>query len=285
MAGEVSAANRAPTISGQPKTLIAEGNYYAFKPTASDPDGDTLRFSIANKPAWANFNPDNGRVTGTPKAGDAGTYSNIVVRVSDGKATSSLPAFSIKVVGTSAASNRAPSISGQPQTSATVDTYYSFAPTAYDADGDKLTFSITNKPSWAGFNSGTGRITGTPNAGDAGTYNNIVIRVSDGKASDSMSAFSITVAPAGQTNSSVTVSWARPTKNTDGSPLDDLAGYRLYYGKASGNYSQSLSIPNAAVTSAVVEKLAAARWYFAVRAYKKNGIESDYSAEVSKLVQ
>ena len=83
----------------------------------------------------------------------------------------------------------------------------------------------------------------------------------------------------------MTVSWARPTKNTDGSPLDDLAGYRLYYGKASGNYSQSLSIPNAAVTSAVVEKLAAARWYFAVRAYKKNGIESDYSAEVSKLVQ
>ena len=270
---------------GLTATSVAEGEYYSFKPTASDPDGDALTFSIANKPSWANFNSGTGRITGTPKSGDAGTYGNIVVSVSDGKASDTVAAFSIKVVGTSAAGNSAPTISGQPRTSVAEGEYYSFAPTAYDADGDALTFSIANKPSWANFNSGTGRITGTPKSGDAGTYGNIVISVSDGAATDALPAFSVSVGPVDRTTSSVTVSWARPTKNTDGSNLNDLAGYRLYYGTVSGNYSQSLSIPNADVTSAAVEELAAARWYFAVRAYNDHGVESNYSSEVSKTVQ
>ena len=278
-------SNSAPTISGQPETSIPEGNYYSFEPTAYDADGDTLTFSIANKPSWASFNTGTGRITGTPKAGDAGTYSNIVVRVSDGKATSSLPAFSIKVAGASAATNSPPSISGQPKTSATEGTYYSFAPTAYDADGDTLTFSIANKPSWASFNTGTGRITGTPRTSDVGTYANIVISASDGKASDALPPFSVNVSPADQATSSVTVSWARPTKNADGSNLTDLAGYRLYYGTVSGRYDQFLAIPNADVTSVAVENLVSARWYFAVRAYNADGVESDFSTEVSKTIQ
>ena len=124
VAEQVSAANHSPTISGQPDTSIKTGKFYVFAPSASDPDGDSLTFSISNKPKWATFYAGKGRLVGTPKAGDAGTYSNIVIRVSDGKTTSSLPAFSIKVIGTSAASNSPPSISGQPRSSIAETEWY-----------------------------------------------------------------------------------------------------------------------------------------------------------------
>src|SRR6202012_1932734 len=45
----------APTISGKPATSVAVGTTYSFKPSATGPGGTTLRFSIANKPAWAAF--------------------------------------------------------------------------------------------------------------------------------------------------------------------------------------------------------------------------------------
>jgi hypothetical protein len=44
-------------------------------------------------------------------------------------------------------SNAAPVISGTPPTAIKVDEAYSFTPSASDADGDKLTFSIQNQPS------------------------------------------------------------------------------------------------------------------------------------------
>lgn len=69
---------------------------------------------------------------------------------------------------------------------------FSFTPKANDADGDKLSFSISNKPSWASFSSSTGRLYGKPSKKDVRKYKNIKISVSDGKASDSDS-FSIDV--------------------------------------------------------------------------------------------
>ena len=63
---------------------------------------------------------------------------------------------------------------------------YSFQPTASDADGDRLTFSVVNKPGWATFSTGTGRLQGTPPAGSTGALLTVQISVSDGKASASM---------------------------------------------------------------------------------------------------
>src|SRR5207253_5052496 len=72
--------------------------------------------------------------------------------------------------------------------------YYSSQPWATDSDGDKLTFSVSNKPSWASFDSSTGRLYGTPiPPATVGTFANIVISVSDGTYRASLSAFSVTV--------------------------------------------------------------------------------------------
>ncbi len=129
-------------------------------------------------------------MSGTPAATNVGSYANIVISASDGKATTSLPAFSITV---NAAPNTAPVINGSPATSVTAGSAYSFQPSASDADGDTLAFSITNKPTWATFSTVTGLLSGTPGSTHVGSYPSIVISVSDGKATTSLAAFSVTV--------------------------------------------------------------------------------------------
>src|SRR5690606_18679553 len=103
------------------------GTLYSFTPTASDPDRDTLGFSIENRPSWATFSSSTGRLSGTPTS--SGTFSNIIITVSDGQATASLPPFSITVIGSGGGTgNRAPTISGTPASSVNAGTAYSFQP-------------------------------------------------------------------------------------------------------------------------------------------------------------
>ena len=97
--------NHAPTISGTPTASVNASSPYNFTPAAADADGDTLAFTIQNKPAWAAFNTTTGRLSGTPAAADVGTYSNISIAVSDGKTSTALTAFAIAV--TTVANGRA----------------------------------------------------------------------------------------------------------------------------------------------------------------------------------
>jgi hypothetical protein len=179
--------NKPPIISGTPPTSANAGVAYAFQPTASDPEGQVLTFSVSNRPSWAVFNSQTGLLSGTPTV--AGTYSNIRISVSDSKSKDSLPSFKI-VVAPASGGNRPPVISGTPATAVTVGQPYDFTPTASDPDGQALAFSIVNRPTWATFNTTTGRLSGTPTV--AGTSSNISIAVSDGAVSTPLEAFSIT---------------------------------------------------------------------------------------------
>lgn len=89
--------NGPPTIQGQPSANVVPGQAYSFQPSASDPNNDTLTFSVTGLPAWATFNASTGRLTGTPSAADVATYSGIRISVSDGQASASLNTFSITV--------------------------------------------------------------------------------------------------------------------------------------------------------------------------------------------
>lgn len=91
-------SNRPPSIIGDPVVTIAVDNEYLFLPAASDPDGDPLSFSILNLPVWAEIDIATGRLSGIPRAGDVGQYSNIVITVNDGEYSRSLAAFAIEVV-------------------------------------------------------------------------------------------------------------------------------------------------------------------------------------------
>ncbi len=272
------AANRAPTIGGSPATTVSAGQAYSFTPSASDADGNDLSFTISNRPGWAAFSTSTGRLSGTPSQAQAGTYSNIQIRVTDGLATTSLASFQITVE----AGNRAPTISGSPATTIVEGQAYSFQPSASDPDGDSLGFTIANRPSWATFNATTGRLSGTPGNGTVGSYPNIQIRVSDGSLQASLPAFSISVQQVA--NGSATLGWNPPTTREDGTPLTNLAGFRLRYGNSAGNYPNTITIDNPGVTTYVVENLASGTWYFVVAAFDSAGDQSANTSPLSKTI-
>jgi putative Ig domain-containing protein len=91
------AVNHPPIISGTPPASLSVGQALDFRPTASDPDGDALTFSIQNRPQWAAFNSSNGRLSGTPGAADVGQFTGVAITVSDGRASANLGAFTIGV--------------------------------------------------------------------------------------------------------------------------------------------------------------------------------------------
>jgi hypothetical protein len=389
----VEPSNSLPSIGGTPATLVLEGASYSFTPTAYDPDGDTLNFNITNRPAWASFNTSTGTLSGTPGSDDAGFYGDIGISVSDGISTVSLPLFSITVqdvvvggvfnfsdpsysviegstvevtitrsndadaasvgygthgitavsstlngddyqgfdpitltfsIGESSKvvsvqtidntevestetfeiylanpstnyllgdvstttvtiydndeeNNTAPTIEGAPSTTAIEGELYSFTPTASDADGDVLTFSATNLPSWLNLDSGTGAVSGIPASGDVGIHPDILIHVSDGTAASSLGPFTITVDAAAQNTANL--SWEIPTSRTDGTSLSlsEIGGYRIYMGTSSDNLQMIVEIDDGSATSHSVANLSAGTYYFTVTAYDRDNRESAFS--------
>jgi hypothetical protein len=196
-------------------------------------------------------------------------------------------------------------IGGQPPTSATVGEPYRFQPAAFSGGGLGAAFlegfgggihqfTVTNLPSWASFSPATGELSGTPGASDAGTYSGITITAGDGISQASLPAFSITVSGSGTAAppaapppvtpppefsqpGSITLSWTPPSRNSDGSQLADLAGYKIYSGTSASDLQPRVTLENAGLTRYVVEALQAGERYFAVTAINSSGIESDLS--------
>jgi len=274
-------ANHVPVISNTPRTQVTVGtNGYTWQPRVSDADGDRLTFSIVNKPSWATFTT-TGYLLGWPQAANVGTYSDIRITVSDGKAIVAIPAFSI-VVSPAITVNGAPTLSGNPSTQVSAGSAYSFQPTASDPNGDVLAFSIANKPSWAIFNTTTGRLEGSPQAANVATYGNISISVSDGKAVTALPPFSIAVTQVSL--GSASLSWMAPTQNTDGSALTDLGGYRVYYGTSVSALNQVIDVPGRDTLGYEVDRLSSGSYYFAVKALSTSGAESALSAIGEKAI-
>jgi trimeric autotransporter adhesin len=272
-------ADQAPVISGSPSTSVVAGSAYSFVPSVSDPSGNPLTLSVTNLPSWASFSSITGQLSGTPTTANVGTFSNIVISVTDGTLSASLAAFNISV---SSPANPPPTISGTPATSVSAGAAYSFTPTTTDPSGDALTFSVQNLPGWATFNAQTGMLSGTPGAGDVGSDANIIISVSDGTSSASLAAFTLSVTQAASGNATLT--WSAPTQNTNGTPLTNLAGFHIYYGTSADNLNQSVQIANPALTSYVLSNLPSGTWYFSINDYTSAGVESAISNVASMTI-
>lgn len=77
------------------------------------------------------------------------------------------------------------------------------------------------------------------------------------------------------------LAWNPPT-NTAGFDFTEVAWYKVYYGTSSGSYFSSINVGN--VTSVDTFNLPAGTYYMAVKAYDMAGRESDFSAEVIKII-
>ncbi|MCC2607361.1 Ig-like domain-containing protein [Planctobacterium marinum] len=183
---EIEAVNDAPTISGSPVTSILEGEDYLFIPISTDVDSTDLVFSVSNLPYWAQLNSETGAISGLTDNNDAGIYSDIILTVSDGEYSATLPAFSIEVRDL----NSPPVISlGESHfVSLNEDSQSVVSLSAIDEDGDRRDWSISSPAiNGVAILSGTGRpsLIYTPDADYFGT-DSVTVVVTDGKDSDSV---------------------------------------------------------------------------------------------------
>lgn len=179
--------NEAPVLATIGNKTIDEGQSLEFVVTATDSNADDLTYSVTSLPSGATFNSSERRFSWTPDYTQAGSFSVEFV-VSDGIFNDS-EVVSMTVTN----SNRPPEVSGEPVTAIMASASYNFVPTAVDPDGDNLTFTIGNQPSWATFSSENGRLSGTPDDSHVGVFSDITINVSDGQVTTALSPFTITV--------------------------------------------------------------------------------------------
>ncbi len=196
----VTAQPDAPEITEGATTTVnmdEDGAPTAFALTlnATDADGDVLTWSISsaatNGLATASGTGAS-KVIGYAPNADANGTDTFTVQVDDGTGNTD----TIDVTVNIAPVNDAPTIGGTAP-DGMVGVAYSFTPTSDDTEGDTLTFTATNLPSWAGINGTTGEISGTPDA--EGEQGDITITVTDdGTPAEStgLGPFSITINPA-----------------------------------------------------------------------------------------
>jgi hypothetical protein len=176
-----------------------------------------------------------------------------------------------------------------------VATQYRFKPTVVGAAaGRQLKFSAKGHPTWMTFDAATGTLSGTPAAADKGKRYGIYISVTDGAGSAWLpvnlqvqakpSAPVTALVPSGGKTYAVTLSWKPPISNIDSSALTNLAGYRILYGTAANKLHSRLELPGSSHTSARIEGLAAGTYFFALKAYRRDGVESDLTEILWKTV-
>jgi hypothetical protein len=170
-----------------------------------------------------------------------------------------------------------------PSSASTMDTVDTTVSLAGKANSDMGIFKVV----WSNDRGGEGVANGTDSWQTASIalelgQNKITVTAED-TAGVTASRSIVVNRESGQTGSAA-LSWAAPTARTDGSPLTNLAGYKIFYGRMAGVYDYQIDISNPAVLTYVVENLVSGDWYFALTAYDSQGIESGRSNEVLRQI-
>lgn len=183
--------NQTPIITSTPITTATVGAAYTYNLTATDPDGNTLTFSLTISPPGMTINSSSGLINWTPTA--AGAY-NVMVEVSDnGSPVKSITQSFTIHVGQPGPANQPPTITSTAITTATVGQAYSYDVEATDPDGDTLNYFLVAPPAGMTIDFLTGLITWTPTT--SGNYY-VTVSVSDGRLFATQS-YTITVADSG----------------------------------------------------------------------------------------
>lgn len=90
--------------------------------------------------------------------------------------------------------------------------------------------------------------------------------------------------PDGADPRSARLIWERPEFRSNGAPLTDLAGYRIYAGGDPSQLRPVAELCSPETTTWVVGGLSPGTWFFAVTAVDQGGIENDPTSAVSKHI-
>jgi CSLREA domain-containing protein len=140
--------------------VMAEGDAVSFSVVAADPDlpSNTLMWSASGLPPGLSIDPATGVIGGTvgTDAGDA--LYPVTVSVEDGVGGADSVAFQISTFNT----NRPPVLGAVASPAAAEGSPLSLTVTAFDPDGDALTYSLVGAPAGASIDPATGALSWIP---------------------------------------------------------------------------------------------------------------------------
>ena len=175
-----------PPVAQDQSVTTDEDTAKAITLVATDPDGDSLSYSIVAQPTHGTLSGTAPNVTYTPTARFYGS-DGFTFKANDGKADSNLATVSITVNHI----NHPPVAQNQSLTVMT-DSSISIILSATDLDGDTLSCQIVTQPAH-GLLSGTPpSIAYTPGPGYSGS-DSFTFKVNDGKLDSNIASVSITV--------------------------------------------------------------------------------------------
>jgi beta propeller repeat protein len=203
----VNNVNRSPVLSTINDKSVNENALLSFSVSATDPDGQTLTYSVSGLPSGAVFASQT--FTWTPSYDQAGIFT-LTFTADDGQAQDS-DTIAITVINV----NRAPVLAAINNQSAWTGNALTFSISATDPDGDSVTYSASGLPAGAAFNATT--FDWTPTHAQTGTYS-VTFYASDGQLQDSQV---VTIDVGGDTLAP-TVTNLSPADGTIQVPLNNL---------------------------------------------------------------
>ena len=207
--GSQELPNSDPTFLTVPPTAsLKAGESYVYRALASDPDADSVTYSLVLNPQGMSVDPNNGSVVWTPTAAQVEEYYkelratrdrliafgrpeaapqavkfNVALRATDGKGGQALQYVEVELVPP----NNPPLFASvvpsdlQPQ----IGKRFEYRAVANDADGNTITYALKpGAPAGVAVNATTGLVTWTPTAAQLGPRAFTVV-ASDGKGSES----------------------------------------------------------------------------------------------------
>ena len=151
------AVNSPPVLTAQVQQSSLRGRAATLQAVGSDPDSNLLTWSATGLPGGLGISSTTGLIFGTITT-TAAASNNVTLSVSDGLLTTS---GSFTWLTTAPPPNVAPSLSSPGTQSSMRGSIVTLTPTAFDADGDALTWSASGLPAGLSINSSTGQISGT----------------------------------------------------------------------------------------------------------------------------
>jgi hypothetical protein len=85
-------------------------------------------------------------------------------------------------------------------------------------------------------------------------------------------------------DNSIVLNWNAPLTRTDGSPIGELSGYKVYYGVEPDDLRCVIEIGDPKAVAWTVPDLSPGTWHFAVVSVDSGKVESKLSAVVSKKI-
>lgn len=187
---DVQPVNLPPVLSHIGNQTVNEGQLLQFGISGTDPNGNALTYSVSNPPSGASFDLNQASATfnWTPGYDQAGTYSNIVFRVTDTGGLWAEENITITVNNV----NQPPTLGTIGPKTASEGLPLTFGLSGSDPDADPVTYAADVLPSGASLNPSTGTFSWTPGFDQAGVYM-VTFRVTDSGSLSAEETVAITV--------------------------------------------------------------------------------------------